>query len=77
MSVRAPVCLTCPHCKVPGPSRVVDTRGEREGRYVRRRRKCKACGQRYSTTEAAVATFVSREDIQKLADEMVAVLREM
>jgi transcriptional repressor NrdR len=43
--------MRCPHCG-EDEDRVVDSRAVREGRAVRRRRECSACGTRYTTYEA-------------------------
>lgn len=42
--------MRCPECDAPD-NRVVDTRTSREGRAVRRRRECTACGGRFTTYE--------------------------
>ena len=42
--------MRCPFCGSP-EDRVVDSRASREGRAVRRRRECLACGQRFTTYE--------------------------
>jgi transcriptional repressor NrdR len=48
-------CPACGHQK----DRVVDSRSVREGRGVRRRRRCAACGHRYTTYEyVEPSTFV-------------------
>lgn len=44
--------MRCPYCSVDD-DRVVDSRAAEEGAAVRRRRECRACGQRYSTYERA------------------------
>ena len=43
--------MKCPRCGVK-EGKVVDSRSVREGRAVRRRRECLACGERYTTYEA-------------------------
>ncbi|MEZ4387670.1 MAG: transcriptional regulator NrdR [Candidatus Krumholzibacteriia bacterium] len=43
--------MRCPNCGVD-EDRVIDSRSVREGRGVRRRRECGACGARYTTYEA-------------------------
>ncbi|MFN2384604.1 MAG: transcriptional regulator NrdR [Gemmatimonadota bacterium] len=43
--------MRCPFCGTED-DRVVDTRSSKEGRAVRRRRECLACGRRYTTYEA-------------------------
>jgi transcriptional repressor NrdR len=45
--------MKCPYCGSTG-TRVIDT--SRSARGVRRRRECKACGQRFSTMERAILT---------------------
>ncbi len=45
--------MRCPYCD-SGRTRVVDT--TRKERSIRRRRECKACGQRFSTMERAIMT---------------------
>jgi transcriptional repressor NrdR len=43
--------VRCPFCGTER-DRVVDTRSSREGRAIRRRRECLACGKRFTTYEA-------------------------
>ena len=43
--------MRCPFCGADD-DRVVDTRSSQEGRAVRRRRECEACGKRFTTYEA-------------------------
>ncbi|HJR52725.1 MAG TPA: transcriptional regulator NrdR [Gemmatimonadota bacterium] len=43
--------MRCPFCGAD-EDRVVDTRSSQEGRAVRRRRECEACGKRFTTYEA-------------------------
>ncbi|CAN5160201.1 transcriptional regulator NrdR [soil metagenome] len=43
--------MRCPFCGTER-DRVVDTRSSREGRAIRRRRECLACGKRFTTYEA-------------------------
>ncbi len=43
--------MRCPFCGAD-EDRVVDTRSSQEGRAVRRRRECEACGKRFNTYEA-------------------------
>jgi transcriptional repressor NrdR len=43
--------MQCPNCG-HDDDRVIDSRAVREGRAVRRRRECLACGERYTTYEA-------------------------
>ncbi|HET6362800.1 MAG TPA: transcriptional regulator NrdR, partial [Gemmatimonadota bacterium] len=40
--------MRCPFCGAD-EDRVVDTRSSQEGRAVRRRRECEACGKRFTT----------------------------
>jgi transcriptional repressor NrdR len=42
--------VKCPHCGVED-DKVVDSRSVQEGRAIRRRRECTACGQRFTTYE--------------------------
>ncbi len=42
--------MKCPHCGVED-DKVVDSRSVQEGRAIRRRRECTACGQRFTTYE--------------------------
>jgi transcriptional repressor NrdR len=42
--------MRCPFCHCE-EDKVVDSRGSREGRAIRRRRECLSCGQRYTTYE--------------------------
>lgn len=43
--------MRCPYCGNED-DRVVDTRASKEGRAIRRRRECLACGQRFTTYES-------------------------
>ncbi len=43
--------MQCPRCYHDN-DKVIDSRAVREGRAVRRRRECLACGERYTTYEA-------------------------
>ena len=43
--------MRCPFCGSQ-EDRVVDTRSSKEGRAIRRRRECLACGKRYTTYES-------------------------
>lgn len=43
--------MRCPFCG-SDEDRVVDTRSSKEGRAVRRRRECEACGKRFTTYES-------------------------
>lgn len=43
--------MKCPRC-ASDEDKVIDSRAVREGRGVRRRRECTACGERYTTYEA-------------------------
>lgn len=47
--------MQCPKCQNNG-SRVVDSRPADEGRAIRRRRECEACGFRFTTFERIEAT---------------------
>lgn len=42
--------MRCPKCSGPD-DKVIDSRGSREGRAIRRRRMCLGCGHRYTTYE--------------------------
>jgi transcriptional repressor NrdR len=44
--------MRCPYCTADD-DRVIDSRAAEEGAAVRRRRECRACGQRFSTYERA------------------------
>ncbi|MEI9966086.1 MAG: transcriptional regulator NrdR [Candidatus Moraniibacteriota bacterium] len=43
--------MRCPYCNTDN-TKVIDSRDAQEGRAVRRRRCCSACGKRFSTYEA-------------------------
>lgn len=45
--------LICPKCQ--GPTQVMNSRGNEGRTSIRRRRKCKKCGHRFSTVELIVA----------------------
>ncbi len=42
--------MRCPKCGVP-ETRVIETRNSEEGKVIRRRRQCPACGARFTTYE--------------------------
>lgn len=44
--------MLCPYCKEPN-TQVIDSRTSEEGSVIRRRRKCPACGGRFTTYEKA------------------------
>jgi transcriptional repressor NrdR len=50
--------VRCPYCAMDD-DRVVDSRAAEEGAAVRRRRECRACGQRFSTYERAEHSALS------------------
>lgn len=55
--------MRCPYCQCE-EDRVVDSRGSREGRAIRRRRECLSCGQRFTTyeyIETAAVTVVKAD----------------
>ena len=55
--------MQCPFCKVD-EDRVIDSRSIGEGSVIRRRRKCLACGRRFTTyerTEAAPRIVVKKD----------------
>jgi transcriptional repressor NrdR len=52
--------MRCPECDAT-ENRVVDTRGSRGGRAVRRRRECTVCGSRFTTYE-----YVEERPVQVL-----------
>ena len=45
--------MLCPYCKEPN-TQVIDSRTSEEGSVIRRRRKCQACGGRFTTYEKAL-----------------------
>lgn len=47
--------MRCPKCSLPG-TRTIDTRSSNNG-TVHRRRHCRHCGNRFSTTEGAGASL--------------------
>lgn len=49
--------MRCPYC-FTDDDRVVDSRAAEDGAAVRRRRECRACGQRFSTYERADITVL-------------------
>jgi transcriptional repressor NrdR len=49
----------CPFCHHQD-SRVIDSRTSDDGRAIRRRRQCQACGRRFSTLETASLSVVKR-----------------
>ena len=44
--------MRCPFCQNPD-TQVIDSRAPEEGYAIRRRRKCPACGKRFTTFERA------------------------
>jgi transcriptional repressor NrdR len=55
--------MRCPYCQCE-EDKVVDSRGSREGRAIRRRRECLSCGQRFTTyeyIETAAVTVVKAD----------------
>lgn len=62
--------IACPTCGVV-VSRVTDSRGVREGRYIRRRRLC-ARGHRFTTVEAAVGRHGAKIATAALSDKTAA-----
>ena len=50
--------MRCPFCQCE-EDKVVDSRASREGRAIRRRRECMACGQRFTTYEYIETTPLS------------------
>jgi transcriptional repressor NrdR len=54
--------MRCPFCTAE-ETRVVDSRPAEEGRAIRRRRACSACGERFTTFErSAVVVMVRKRD---------------
>ena len=50
--------MKCPYCQVE-EDKVVDSRGSRNGKAIRRRRECLGCGRRYTTYEyVEMAPFI-------------------
>ena len=63
--------MHCPFCNHP-ETRVNDSRLAGEGRQVRRRRECLACGERFTTFETAelvMPRIVKRDDSREPFDE--------
>jgi transcriptional regulator NrdR family protein len=54
--------VNCPKCNSDDSS-VIDSRERYGGRAIRRRRECKACGERWSSTEAPDEVFRELLDI--------------
>ena len=48
--------MLCPYCKEPN-TQVIDSRTSEEGSVIRRRRKCPACGGRFTTYEKAALSM--------------------
>ncbi len=55
--------MICPFCGTD-EDRVIDSRPAREGKAIRRRRECSACGNRFTTYESPeeMVTFVLKSD---------------
>lgn len=67
--------MRCPFCTTED-TRVIDSRPVDEGRAIRRRRECGACGQRFTTFErAAVVTMVVKRDGRREAFDPAKVRR--
>ncbi len=47
--------MKCPYCS-HDDDKVINSRASRDGRYVRRRRQCSACGHKFTTLETAIAS---------------------
>lgn len=64
--------MKCPHCRHVDDF-VIDSRVNADGSAIRRRRKCRNCGSRYSTYERGVDTKVfatQRERAKSIAKEL-------
>lgn len=67
--------MRCPHCGGE-KNKVVDSRAIRDGRGVRRRRECVACGERFTTNEAIAVRplrLVKRDGRRVIYDRAKAV----
>lgn len=60
--------LKCPKCGAAKGSDVCDSRAPLEGTYIRRRRKCNACGHKFSTREMVWNDDPSNPNTIKRAD---------
>ena len=58
--------MRCPLCTTDD-TRVIDSRPAEEGRAIRRRRSCHACGHRFTTFERATAVVVIKRDGRRQA----------
>lgn len=65
--------LHCPACASPRVA-VIDTRAPKPG-SIRRRRKCGACGYRYTTIEITEEVFKNLMSSDKLAEQRRALRR--
>lgn len=52
-SLKSMKCPSCGHSN----DRVLDTREQRDGQTIRRRRECMSCKNRFTTTESVILTF--------------------
>ena len=55
--------MKCPYCENED-SRVIDSRHTEDGRAIRRRRECEACGRRFTTyekVEEVILMVIKRE----------------
>ena len=60
--------MLCPFCKSEKQTKVIDSRGVKAGRAVRRRRQCKNCEERFTTyeeVEIVRLTIVKRDGTQE------------
>jgi transcriptional repressor NrdR len=50
--------MICPQCS-SSDTRVIDSRGGKDGQSIRRRRECNACGARFTTVEEIIRDGIS------------------
>lgn len=59
--------VICPFCR-GSESRVVDSRATDDGGAIRRRRECRSCGQRFTTTETTALVVLKRSGVREVFD---------
>lgn len=59
--------MNCPFCR-GSDSRVVDSRATDDGGAIRRRRECRSCGQRFTTTETTALVVLKKNGVREVFD---------
>ena len=66
--------IRCPECGTARGSQVTDSRAGKDGEFIRRRRMCNVCQQRWTTVEVAVTDKMSqsRTEPQAVVNDLEA-----